>query len=142
VYASETGQVEVFQHDTHTLLFFPGGQWMRFSKWEDDPSYRDEYEMVWMDRPGETQRLMVAGHTPRSHPQIFPKYLPASSQLVFSSSQGVSLVSIPDGETIAFWELAGGEGFSPIIYPSPGGEGLVVKADGDGLYYLPLPPNG
>lgn len=140
VYASETGQVEVFQHGVDTLLFFPGGQWMRLSKWEDTPTYRDEYEMVWMDQPGETQRLVVEGHTPRSQPQIFPRYLPASSQLIFSSSQGVSLVSIPDGKTIRFWELAGGEGYSSRVYASPLGEALVVVADGDSLYYIPLPP--
>ena len=31
---------------------------------------------------------------------MFPRYLPAFSQLVFSSSQGISLVSIPDGELV------------------------------------------
>jgi len=113
---------------------------MRLPKWEDTPSYRDEYEMVWMDQPGETRRLVVEGHVPRSQPQMFPRYLPASSQLVFNSSQGVSLVSIPDGKTIRFWELAGGGGFSSRVYASPLGEALVVVDDGDGLYYIPLPP--
>ena len=139
LYASEKGQVEVFHHDTDTLLFFPGGQWMRLSKWEDPPTYRDEYEMVWLDRPGETHQLVVEGHTPRSHPQMFPKYLPALSQLVFSSSQGISLVSIPDGELVGFWELAGGRGYTSSVNPSPGGEALVVVARGAGLYYIPLP---
>jgi hypothetical protein len=141
LYASEKNQVAMFEHDTHTLLFFPGGQWMPLSKWEDEPSYRDEYEMVWMDRPGESQRLVVEGHTPRSHPQLLPRYLPASSQLVFNSSQGVSLISIPDGEMTGFWELAGGGGLGNRILPSPGGEALVVVANGDGLYYIPLPPS-
>jgi hypothetical protein len=139
LYASETGQVEVFQHDTHSLFFFPGGQWMRLSKWEDIPSYRDEYEMVWLERARETRRLAVEGHTPRSHPQMFPQYLPAAAQLVFSSSQGISLVSIPGGEMAGFWELAGGGDFYNVL-PAPGGEALVVIAGGDGLYYIPLPP--
>ena len=129
----------MFHHDTDTLLFFPGGQWMRLSKWEDPPTYRDEYEMVLLDRPGETHQLVVEGHTPRSHPQMFPKYLPALSQLVFSSSQGISLVSIPDGELVGFWELAGGRGYTSSVNPSPGGEALVVVARGAGLYYIPLP---
>jgi len=138
VYDSETGQVRVFQHDTHTLLFFPDGQCMRLLKWEDTPTYRDEYEMVWIDRPSEEHRLVVEGHVPRSHPQMFPRCLPGSAQLIFNSSQGVSLISLPDGKTVHFWELAEGASSSHVL-PSPLGEALVVTADGGGLYYIPLP---
>lgn len=139
LYTSETAEVEVFEHDTHTLLFFPDGEWMALPQWEDDPSYRDEYELVWIERPGETERLTVEGHTPRDHPQIFPRYLPALSQLAVSSSQGVSLVSIPDGEMVAFWELAGGSGSGIRIVPSPDGKALAVVASGVGLYQISLP---
>jgi hypothetical protein len=139
LYAAETGQVEVFEHDRDTLVFFPGGEWIALPKWEDEPSYRDEYELLWADRPGVAERLVVEGHTPREQPQLFPRYLPASSQLVFSSSQGVSLVSLASGKTVAFWELAGGGGYGSRIVPTPGGEALVVVAGGDGLYYIPLP---
>jgi len=139
VYSSKTGQVEVFQQDVSTMIFFEDGQWMRLMKWEDEPSYRDEYLMVWMDRSNEETRLMVEGHVPRAHPQIFPKYLPSSSQLVISSSQGISLVSIPDGKTIGFWELASNADYFSVI-PSPSGEALIIAADGDGLYYIPLNP--
>ena len=137
VYSSETGQVEIFQHDVSTLLFFPDGQWMRLIKWEDEPTYRDEYELVWMDRPNEPVRLKVEGHVPRAHPQLFPMYLPWISQLVFHSSQGISLVSIPDGETTGFWELSSHAEYFDVI-PSPNGEALIVASDGDGLYYIPL----
>jgi hypothetical protein len=112
---------------------------MRLLKWEDTPTYRDEYALAWLDRPGETERLAVEGHTPRSHPQIFPRYLPTSSHLIFNSSQGVSLVSLPDGKTVGFWELAGGGGRSSMVYPAPAARALVIAADGDGLYYLRLP---
>lgn len=139
LYDSQTGKVQMFQHDVSTLLFFPDGQWMQAPKWEDNPSYNDEYEMVWMDRPEESQRLIVSGHVPRDHPQIFPKYLPASSQLVFSSSQGISLVSIPDGEMLRFWVPAGGDGISNRVLPSPRGDALVILVDGVGLYHIPLP---
>jgi dipeptidyl aminopeptidase/acylaminoacyl peptidase len=139
LYDSKSGQVEVFQHDADTLLFFPGDQWMRLPKWEGTPTYRDDYEMVWMEQPGETVRLLVEGHVPRRQPQLFPQYLPKVSQMVFGSSQGVSLVSIPDGKTIRFWQLVGKHGNSSIVYASPLGEALVVVADGDSLYYIPLP---
>lgn len=138
VYSSETGEVEVFQHDVSTLLFFDDGQWMRLLKWEDEPTYRDEYELVWMDRSNEKTRLKVEGHAPRAHPQLFPRYLPGTSQLVFHSSQGISLVSIPDGKTTAFWELSSHAEYFDL-FPSPNGEALIVASDRDGLYYIPLP---
>lgn len=137
VYSSETGQVEVFQHNVSTLLFFDDGQWMRLLKWEDEPSYRDEYELVWMDQSNEETRLKVEGHVPRAHPQLFPRYLPATSQLVFHSSQGISLVSIPDGKTTGFWELSSRAEYFDVI-PSPNGEALIIASDRDGLYYIPL----
>ena len=140
LYDSMSGQVKVFEHDTHSLFFFPDGGWMQLPKWEDTPSYTDEYEIMWMDQAGTQQRLKVEGHVPRSQPQLFPKYLPSSSRLVFNSSQGISLVSIPDGETIRFWELSGKTDFFSV-FPSPNEEALFVKADGDGIYYIPLPPN-
>lgn len=139
LYSSDTGQVEIFQHDVSTLLFFDEGQWMRLTKWEDEPSYRDEYMLVWMDRPDEPVRFKLEGHVPRAHPQIFPGYLPDASQLVFHSSQGISLVSIPDGETTGFWELSSHAEYFDVI-PSPNGEALIVASDRDGLYYIPIPP--
>lgn len=137
LYSSKTGQVEIFQHDVSTLFFLDDGQWMHLSKWEDEPSYRDEYMMVWMDQPNEPVRLKVEGHVPRAHPQIFPRYLPHSSQLVFRSSQGISLISIPDGKTVGFWDLSNNADYFDVI-PAPNGEALIVASGGDGLYYIPL----
>jgi hypothetical protein len=91
-----------------------------------------------MDQSNEKTRLRVEGHVPRTHPQMIPEYLPASARLVFGSSQGISLVSIPDGKTVGFWELANNADYFSVI-PSPNGEALVVAAGGDGLYYISLP---
>jgi hypothetical protein len=140
VYASKTGHVEVFHSEANLLLFLPGGNWMQLPKFESPPTYQDEYEMVWQDQSVETRLLKVEGHVPRSQPQLFPKYLPNRSQLIFSSLQGISLISIPGGETAKFWTLTGGGGSSSRLYPAPLGEGLVVAAQGDGLYYIPLLP--
>jgi WD40 repeat protein len=137
VYSSKTGQVEIFQHDVSSLLFFDEGQWMRLTKWEDEPSYRDEYMLVWMDQPNEPVRFKLEGHVPRAHPQIFPRYLPNLSQLVFHSSQGISLVSIPDGGTLGFWDLSNKADYFDVI-PAPNGGALIVASGGDGLYYIPL----
>lgn len=139
LYASDAGQVELFQHDTDSLFFFPDGQWLRLPQWEDTPTYRDEYVMTWMEEPRETHRLQVEGHTPRGIPQLFPAYLPTRDQLIFSSSQGISLVSLPDGETLYFWDPVGERDFYRVL-PTPDEQALVVISDGDGLYYIPLPP--
>ncbi len=141
LYHSETGSVEVLRHEVHTILFFPDGEWTELGnlpEWEDVP---DEYELVWVDAPGkETRRLVVQGHTPRNYPTLFARYLPRSSQMAFSSSQGISLVSVPDGELLRFWELAGAEGSrSTHVLATPDEKALVAIADGVSLYFIPLP---
>lgn len=139
VYSSKTGQVEVFQQDVSTMIFFEDGQWMRLMKWEDEPSYRDEYLMVWMDQSNAETMLKIEGHVPRAHPQIFPGYLPVSSQLFVSSSQGISLIALPGGRTVGFWDLSSDADYFSVI-ASPNGEVLIVESTGDGLYYIPIPP--
>jgi hypothetical protein len=105
-----------------------------------EPPAGDAYELIWVDAPDAgSQFITVQGHLPRNYPNLFPRYLPESSQLAFNSSQGVSLVSIPDGETLGFWELAGGGGYSSYVVPPSAFPALVVVAEGDGLYYIPLP---
>ena len=138
LYESQTGQVTVFQHDVSTLFFYPDGQWLQTLKWEDVPSYKDEYEMVWMDHPEDAYYLKVEGHVPRSYPQITPKYVSTTSQLLFNSSQGISLISLPDGKTVQFWQLAGSNGSSNRVLLSPNDDSLVVLVDGVGLYHIPL----
>jgi dipeptidyl aminopeptidase/acylaminoacyl peptidase len=141
VYHSETGQVEVLQSDVDLLLFFPDGEWTELTKFEAIPTYRDEYELVWVDTPeAEPRRLVVQGHVPRNYPDLNAEYLPGSSRMVFSSSQGVSLVSIPDGALLGFWELAGGSASpSTFALASPDGKALVAIVERVGLYYIPLP---
>jgi WD40 repeat protein len=139
IYSSVTGQVEVFQSDVSGLIFLPDGQWMRLLRWEDPPTTRDEYELVWLDGSQEPIRLTVEGHTPRAHFQIFPGYLPVTFQLVFSSSQGISLVSLPDGKTVGFWDISSDADYFGVM-ASPNGEALIVESGGDGLYYIPVLP--
>ncbi|NJC94844.1 MAG: hypothetical protein FIB03_00665 [Anaerolineae bacterium] len=140
VFHPETSQVEIIQPKSASpLLFFPNGEMVEMANYIGDPPSEDIYELIWVDAPDTASPIItVQGHLPRNYPNLFPRYLPESSQLAFSSSQGVSLVSIPDGETVGFWELAGGGGYSSYVVPPSAYPALVVVADGDGLYYIPL----
>jgi len=83
-------------------------------------------------------RLVVQGHTRRDYPHLFPRYLPQSSQMAFGSSQGISLVSTPDGELLCFWELVDASG-NAHVFPAPDGKALVAAAAGERtLYWIPL----
>ena len=139
LYDSETGKVSIFQSNTSLLLLAPDGALLQSPIWEDTPSYRDEYDLVLMDHPDDIRHLMVEGHTPRSYPQLIPRYLILSSQMVFSSSQGISLVSLPDGKTIRFWTPEGGSNYY-IVIPSPDDASLAVADNENNLYYIPLAP--
>jgi hypothetical protein len=140
IYHPETNEVEIIQpKDASPLLFYPNGEMVEMANFISESPARDAYELIWIDAPDvQSQFITVQGHLPRNYPNLFPRYLPATSQLAFSSSQGVSLVSVPGGEMLGFWELAGGGGYSSYVVPPSAYPALVVVAEGDGLYYIPL----
>jgi len=140
LYHSETGSVEIDHPLANLLLFFPGGEWSQFWKLEPDTPEHDEFEIVWVNTPGqEPQHMVVQGHIPRNYPTLFARYLPQSSQIAFHSSQGISLVSIPDGETLMFWEFPDGEGSLDInLLVSPNEVALIAILDRIKLYHIPL----
>jgi hypothetical protein len=138
LYHSATGQVHVYDHKHHTLLLFPDGELWEMAKQEMEPTYRDEYDLVLAAQPETVQsRLTFTGHTPREYPHLSIRYLAATSQLAVASAHGVSLVSLPDGEMVAYWDLVG-EGFSPWVITAPDGTAFVAVKDYGGLYG-PLP---
>jgi hypothetical protein len=141
LYSSASGQVRVFDHQDHSLLFFPDGQVVEQPKFEIEPSYRDEYDLVWVGEADGTQRHMaVTGHTPRSYPSLFVRAAPGGERLYFSSSQGVSLVSVADGAMLAFWDLGGGMAYVTAPEKAPAGQRFVAVVDGVGIFILPIFP--
>jgi hypothetical protein len=138
LYDSRSGQVQVYDHEYHTLLIFPSGYLMEMAKQELVPTYQDEYDVVLVGQPETAQsRLKLEGHTPREYPHLSLVYLEKTSQLAIASEQGVSLVSLPSGEMEAYWELMG-EGYSPWLVAAPNGSALIAAKDFGGLYYIPL----
>jgi hypothetical protein len=130
LYHSETGQVEKFQRDAHTMMLFPDGDFETLPRAEDEPSYADEFELVWVDDPSrEAELLAVEGHVPRSYSNLFPRLVPGRPLVAFASSQGVSLVEIPGGRLAGFWSLESeGDPFLPSVAVSPSGEFIAVSA--------------
>jgi hypothetical protein len=130
LYHSESGQVERLPRDASTMLLFPDGDFETLPRGEDEPGSADEFELVWVDDPGqEAELFIVEGHTPRNYPTMRPRLLPDRSGIVFASSQGVSLVSIPGGQLAGFWSLeSDGDPFIPVVNVSPNGEYLAVSA--------------
>jgi hypothetical protein len=138
LYHSETGETQVLHPEVHALLILPDGQRADMHLLEQGPTYRDEYELIWVDAPGKpVSTMVVQGHAPRNYPMLNVIYLPARSQLAFGSSQGVSLNAIPGGEPLAFWQL--GNGIGTYMLAPQGGKALIAVVEEMGLYYLPLP---
>jgi hypothetical protein len=149
LYHSESGQVEKLPAEGHTFLIFPNGDLEPMFSAEDELSYVDEFDLVWVDDPGkEVQHLSVSGHTPRDYPTLWPRLVPGRDLIAFTSSQGVSLVSITEGQLQSFWSLEGG-GTPNRALASPDGRFLVVSTysqseDGSGsssaYYLIPFQP--
>jgi hypothetical protein len=154
IYHSESGGVDQLDGDRRVILFLPGDQRMTLVPLEDTPTYDDGYDLVWVDKPGQPQvHIQVAGHTPRNYPNLASRLLPGGKRMLFGSTQGISLVGIPGGETLAFWQLVGaedallptlslapdGRAFIAITNPNPTAEGQNQK---NLLYWIPLEAGG
>ena len=140
VYHSESGKVDILHPDANALLFFSGGNWAELNKLEDMNNLQDTFELFWPDDPAKaSQRLNITGHIPRNYPMLFLKYLVEKSQILVSSSQGISRVSIPDGRLLNFWELTDQKyHMQPSLLISPDHHHLVAIAEGDGIYTIAL----
>ena len=142
VYHSESGEVEILHPGVHGFLIFPDGQSLEMPRFSFERVDPDEYEIFWIDQPGKPSlSLSPQGHTPRSYPLLSVRYLPESERLAFSSSQGVSLVSLPEGKQLEFWRLSG-EGHISVL-AGENEQALVAEREQVNeaeLFSIPLPP--
>jgi hypothetical protein len=135
--SSSTGMIDVYDEDSHLLLLLPDGEMEHWTKPEREPTYQDEFVLVDLSSGRVYPPLAIAGHTPRDYPLLNIVYLAASGRLAVSSSQGISLHTLPEGEMTTFWRLAG-QGFAPSLHPAPDGSALVAIRDQGGVYWMPL----
>ncbi|MEJ2711292.1 MAG: hypothetical protein P8074_27035, partial [Anaerolineales bacterium] len=91
---SEDGRIEVLDQESWMLLIFPDGQTQSLNVLESNPPFTVNCQLVWVDQPDRApQEIVAAGHTPRNHPDLWPLWIREREQLIFASSQGVSLMS-------------------------------------------------
>lgn len=62
-YHSLDHHVEIVDNNLPTLTLLPDNQLWDMSPWEDQPAYRDEYEVIALET-GETNNIQFPGHVP------------------------------------------------------------------------------
>jgi hypothetical protein len=140
IYHSDNGKVEILNPTLNALLFFSGGDWAELSKLEDMNNLQDRFELYWPDTPEKASQILdITGHLPRNYPSLSLIFLAEKSQILVSSSQGISRVSVPDGQLLDFWELTDQKyHMQPAMLISPDHRLLVAYAEGDGVYTISL----
>jgi hypothetical protein len=147
LYHSESGQVEKLDGDRQAMMIFPDDQRMSLVSMPDGPVEDGSYDVLWVDEPNRPQvHVEASGHLPRNYYLLQSHLLPGGTRMLFGSSQGISLVDLTDGKTLAFWRLTGAEGsWLPHLYLSPDGRVLIATTEslesvpqGSGLYRLVL----
>jgi len=139
LYHSQDNRVEILHPSTHALLLLPDGEAVGLPRLESSPEAGDAYELYWAGAGSqEPIHLDVEGHLPREYPGLSLQYLPHSSRLAVASQQGVSLIALPQGELLRFWDLAEGSGINPYVFTDPDERALIVMVEERGLYWIPL----
>jgi hypothetical protein len=139
LYSSREDRVYEYDHEHHSLLLFPDGEFMDMPKQEDVPAYTDEYDVVLVDQPEAIQPgLKLTGHKPREYPHLSLEYLKSHAMMAVASAHGISLVSLPDGKMNAYWTLVG-DGYSPSLLAAPDGSALIAVKDYGSIYFIQLP---
>ena len=137
LYHSETGKVEVLDPTTDPILFLPDGKCIYLPAMQSDATYKDEFELIWVDQPEKPHaHLTLQGHNPRDYPTLAMACFEKSNRIAFASAQGVSLVSIPDGKLLRFWDLGGARNVSLTLSPD---EKYLVAMTDTAIYPLELP---
>lgn len=136
LYHSENGEVEQLGGDRQMMFIFPGDQRMPTSTEAYGPAspeqiYDDGYDVLWVDAPERPQvHIEVSGHNPRNYSMLQSRLLPGGERMLFTSTQGISLVDLLTGRTLAFWGLSGAENaLLPSLSVSPNGRTAVSIAD-------------
>lgn len=147
VYDSSLEGTRELAYEENVILFEPEKSRILARRDYAPISDQESYDLLWLTDLGlEPEPLIIQGHYPRNNPWLDVSLMPGGGEILISSSQGVSLVSLPGGEVLGFWELVGAENASNAgVQVSERGEVIVfafisserVPGMQGALYYLP-----
>lgn len=108
VYSSGTGQTEIYELPPDTLVIDPEGGSLPYYQPDFSESPTDTWRLFRVGDPDAgLQTIHVDGHRGRNYPLLNVTWLPDTERLVFTSSQGISLIDATSGVPLAFWRLGG-----------------------------------
>jgi hypothetical protein len=110
VYDSSLEGSRELAYEENVILFEPGRIHL-LSRQDFAHLYEHElYDQLRLTDPElQPEPLTIQGHWPRRSNRLEVNLMPGRGEILISSSQGVSLVSLPGGEMLGFWELVGAE---------------------------------
>jgi hypothetical protein len=138
IYHSENDQLSVLRPRSPAILVFPDGQWERMTQLQPNLPTADQVEFDWVDSTAAPLTIPISGHLPRGYPSLDVRYLPQTSRLLLASSNGVSLLSFPEGELLHFWETGSGRDTAPWLNLSPDEKTALISVQWDGLFSIPI----
>jgi hypothetical protein len=138
IFHSENQQLSMYTPKSLTVLVFPDGKWERMYGWAEDTTVSDQVEILWIDSDRAPVTIPISGHQPRGYQMLDVRFLFDPSRLLLASSNGVSMVSVPSGELLHFWQTGSGRDSSPWLKLSPDGKTALLPVQWDGLFDLPL----
>ena len=149
LYHPESGEVGQFPLDPPPLVVFPSGDGGIIPSM-DISTQNNIYQVILVDRGVDPYSLVVKGHPSIQNLWTFATIVPGAEKVLFSSTNGISLVELKSGATLNFWALDSKDQYADF-YSLLSGDGKTVigiasKLDsGQGdpeqdLYWLRLEP--
>jgi hypothetical protein len=148
IYDSSLEGTRDLAYEGNVILFEPEKSRLLTRQDSTPISVQEVYDILWLTNPDlEPEPMIIEGHWPLNRPWLDVSLMPGGGEILISSSQGVSLVSIPAGEMLDFWELVGAENASNAgAQVSERGEVIVIAfifSEGvpgmqGAVYFLPI----
>lgn len=129
LYSSETGVVETYSLDPPKLLVFPNGNFEIAEAVRGNSTSEDSYQVILVGTDKASYDLQIQGYIPGQTSWSKIESLPVKGQLLIATDQGISLVDLESGETVAFWVLENQAQYDDfLLYLSPDEQRVIVHA--------------
>jgi hypothetical protein len=126
IYHSESGVVDQYPLAPPLLVVFPTGEGGTVPSFVNGSQTNNTFRVILVDSNIEPYDLVAKGHIPSQDIWSFATILPGAQKVLFSSTQGISLVDLKSGEILHFWELENQEQYQDFYsILSPDGKTVV-----------------